>query len=143
MEGINDFQGVSRGVSEGNMSSEYRGIKIPEDLKVEIRRKLALLFEEKKVYLDPGLTLAKLSGMIGTNNAYLSSMVNFIYECNLPTLINRYRIRDARRLLMEGSYNIKDVYKVCGFVSRSVFYSAFVKETKTTPAIFVKQFNRK
>ncbi len=142
MEGINDSQEVSKGGFEGNMSSEYRGIKIPEDLKSEIRRKLAVLFEEKKVYLDQRLTLAKLSSMIGTNNAYLSSMINYIYECNLPTLINRYRIRDARRLLIEGRYNIKDVYKVCGFVSRSVFYSAFVKETKTTPAKFVKKNNR-
>lgn len=142
MEAIIDFLGPSKGMSEVNMPSEYRGIKIPEALKSEIRRKLALLFEEQKVYLDQHLTLAKLSGLVGTNNAYLSSMVNYIYGCNLPTLINRYRIGLAQSLLKEGKYNIKDVYKVCGFVSRSVFYSAFLKETGTTPSIYVKQYNR-
>ena len=142
MEAIDAFLGPSKGMSEVNMPSEYRGIKIPEALKSEIRRKLALLFEEQKVYLDQHLTLAKLSGLVGTNNAYLSSMVNYIYGCNLPTLINRYRIGLAQSLLKEGKYNIKEVYKVCGFVSRSVFYSAFLKETGTTPSIYVKQYNR-
>lgn len=142
MEAINDFPSVSGGMSEGIMPVVYHGIKIPEALKSEIRRKIVLYFEEQKVYLDQHLTLAKLSSMVGTNTAYLSSMVNHIYQCNLPTLINHYRIEHAIKLLREGKYNIKDVYKVSGFVSRSAFYSAFTKETGLTPAIFVKQFNR-
>lgn len=142
MEAIDDFQGLSETMSEVNMSSEYRGIKIPEALKSEIQRKIVLFFEEQQVYLDQHLTLAKLSSMVGTNNAYLSSMVNYIYGCNLPTLINRYRVNHAKRLLRDDKFKIKDVYKACGFVSRSVFYSAFQKETGITPSIFVKQYNR-
>lgn len=142
MEAIDDFQGLAETMSEVNMSSEYRGIKIPEALKSEIQRKIVLFFEEQQVYLDQHLSLAKLSSMVGTNNAYLSSMVNYIYGCNLPTLINRYRINHAKRLLGDDKFKIKDVYKACGFVSRSVFYSAFQKETGITPSIFVKQYNR-
>lgn len=142
MEAIYDFQEVAKGMSEAIVPSEYRGIKIPQALRSEIQRKLAQYLDEKQVYLDPHLTLAKLSGMVGTNNAYLSSMVNNLYGCNLPTLLNRYRITYAKRLLVEDKYKIKDVYKACGFVSRSVFYMAFTKETGLTPSIFVKQFNR-
>lgn len=142
MEAIYDFQEVAKGMSEAIVASEYRGIKIPQALRSEIQRKLAQYLDEKQVYLDPHLTLAKLSGMVGTNNAYLSSMVNNLYGCNLPTLLNRYRITYAKKLLVEGKFKIKDVYKACGFVSRSVFYSAFTKETGLTPSIFVKQFNR-
>lgn len=142
MEAVNDLFKVSVGMSETNLSKDYHGIKIPEALKRKIKSELQLLFEEEKVYLDPKLTLAKLSGMIGTNTAYLSSMVNYIYHCNLPTLINSYRIDCAKRLLRDEKYNIKDVYKKCGFVSRSVFYTAFQKETGITPSVFVKQLNR-
>ena len=142
MEAIKDFQEVAKGMSEAIVPSEYRGIKIPEALRSEIQRKLVQFLDEKQVYLDPHLTLAKLSGMVGTNNAYLSSMVNNLYGCNLPTLLNRYRIAYAKRLLIEEHKKIKDVYNACGFVSRSVFYAAFTKETGFTPSIFVKQFNR-
>lgn len=142
MEAIDAFQGLSETMSEVNMSSEYHGIKIPEALKSEIQRKIVLFFEEQQVYLDQHLSLAKLSSLVGTNNAYLSSMVNYLYGCNLPTLINRYRVNHAKRLLRDDKFKIKDVYKACGFVSRSVFYSAFQKETGITPSIFVKQYNR-
>lgn len=142
MEAIDDFQEVAEGVPEANVPSVYRGIKIPDALRSEIQRKIVLFFEEQQVYLDQHLTLAKLSGMVGTNNAYLSSMINFLYGCNLPTLINRYRVAHAKRLMMSETLKIKDVYKACGFVSRSVFYAAFQKETGMTPSIFVKHFNR-
>lgn len=142
MEAIIDFQEVSKADSGIKMSTEYQGIKIPETLKSEIRRKIVLYFEEQKVYLDSHLTLAKLSSMIGTNTAYLSSMVNYVYKCNLPTLINHYRIGYAKQLMGIDNINIKDVYTKCGFVSRSAFYKAFQKETGTTPSIFVKQLNR-
>lgn len=142
MEAIDDFRGVSGTMSEVNMASEYRGIKIPEALKSEIRRKIVLYLEEQQVYLDQHLTLAKLSSMVGTNNAYLSSMINYVYGCNLPTLVNRYRVNHAMRLMRENKFKIKDVYKASGFLSRSVFYSAFQKETGFTPSIFVKQYNR-
>ena len=142
MEAVKDFQTVSKTVFEANKAEEYHGIKIPEAMKSKIQSELVLLFEEQKVFLDPKLSLVKLSGMIGTNTAYLSSMVNFIYHCNLPTLINRYRVGYVRQLLQQDKYNIKDVYKACGFVSRSAFYTAFQKETGITPSVFIKSLIR-
>ena len=130
-------------MSEVNISNDYHGIKIPEAMKRKIQSELVRLFEEQKIFLDPKLSLVKLSGMIGTNTAYLSSMVNFIYQCNLPTLINHYRIDYVKQLLRDDTnYNIKYVYKACGFVSRSAFYTAFQKETGITPSVFVKLLNR-
>jgi len=142
MDAKEDFRGASKMASEVCTASEYHGIKIPEELKSEIQRKIGVLFEEQRVYLDQHLTLAKLSSMVGTNSAYLSSMVNYLYGCNLPTLVNGYRIRHSQRLLVNNNVNIKDVYKACGFASRSVFYAAFQKETGTTPSVFVKRLNR-
>ena len=106
MEAIDNFQEDAKGMSEGRVPLEYHGIKIPEALKSEIQRKLVLCLEEQQVYLDPGLTLSKLSGIIGTNNAYLSSMVNYIYQCNLPTLLNRYRVELAKRLMIRDRVKI-------------------------------------
>lgn len=142
MEAAKHLQEASERIFEVQNTSEYHGVKIPEAMRSKIQRELVLLFEEQMVFLDPKLTLTKLSGMIGTNTAYLSSMVNFIYQCNLPTLINHYRVDYAKRLFQEGKYNIKEVYKACGFLSRSAFYMAFQKETGFTPSIFVKHLNR-
>src|SRR5574344_2911153 len=91
----------------------------------EIYRKVLLNFDEKKVYLDPSLSLIKLSEIVGTNTTYLSNAINQYSGCNLRTFINKYRINYAKQLLTTSNCNIKELHKRSGFASRSAFYVAF------------------
>ena len=65
----------------------------------EVCRRVAYSLTHERVYLDKGLSLAKLSSIVGTNTTYLSNAVNDFFGCNLKTLINWCRVqheRDAR-----------------------------------------------
>ena len=57
-----------------------------------IYKNLLYQLEIKKVFLNSGLSLKKLSAMIDTNQTYLSNVVNRYFECNLKGLLNRYRV---------------------------------------------------
>ncbi|WP_347280306.1 AraC family transcriptional regulator, partial [uncultured Phocaeicola sp.] len=70
----------------------------------------------------------------GTNTTYLSNVVNHYFKCNLKTLVNRCRVEYAKLLLRKEKYTADELIKLCGFTSRSVFYSAFTKEVGTVPS---------
>ena len=104
-----------------------------------IERRVVALMEDKKVYLDPDMSLQKLSSLTSTNETYLSNTVNDCFGCNFRTLLNKYRIEHAKFQISNEGGLVKDIYKNCGFVSRSAFYRSFKQETGLTPLQFLKQ----
>ena len=104
-----------------------------------IERRVLALMEDKKVYLDPDMSLQKLSSLTSTNETYLSNTVNDCFGCNFRTLLNKYRIEYAKFQISNEGGLVKDIYKNCGFVSRSAFYRSFKQETGLTPLQFLKQ----
>lgn len=58
---------------------------------------------------------------------------------NLKALVNRYRVGHAKRLMQElGSLtDIGELIRLCGFSSRSIFYSAFRREVGMTPTRYM------
>ena len=94
----------------------------------------------KKVYLNPNISLASLCMEVGTNTAYLSAIFNKRLGGNFKTIINRYRIRYAKMLIVRKDTSIQAVYLHSGFVSRSVFYAAFKRETGWTPKQFLAHY---
>ncbi len=104
------------------------------DMKRAIYNKVKYHLEKEKVYLDPKLSLVRFSSIVGTNTTYLSGTINSCFGCNLKTLVNRFRIEHAKRLLLdEQEYDIKEIPRMCGFASRSAFYSSFQRVENTTP----------
>lgn len=120
-----------------------RNMSIIELRTEEIYKKILLLFDEKKVYLDPTLSLIGLSEIVGTNTTYLSNTINQYFGCNLRTLINKYRIDYAKQLLSIERCNLKELHKKSGFASRSAFYAAFQRIEKTSPLGYFAQNRRK
>ena len=98
-----------------------------------IYKNLLYQLEIKKVFLNSGLSLKKLSAMIDTNQTYLSNVVNRYFECNLKGLLNRYRVEYAKELLRADCNTLENLPKKCGFASKSPFYTAFKKITGMTP----------
>lgn len=118
-------------------------ISIVEIRTDEIYRKVLLNFDEKKVYLDPSLSLIKLSEIVGTNTTYLSNTINKYCGCNLRTFINQYRIEVAKKLLAQGDCNMKELHRLSGFASRSAFYAAFQRVAKTSPLGYLVELKKK
>ena len=109
--------GDSRGKTLGK--EDGIGKKLEDD----IYRNIIFQLEVKKVYLDSKLTLTKFSSIVGTNTTYLSNTVNRRFGVNLKGLI-----RESGEQTDMG-----EVIRRCGFSSRSIFYSAFRRETGISP----------
>ena len=90
--------------------------------------------DEKKPYLNPDFQLNDLRTVLPMNRTYLSQFVNSEYGCSFYMLVNRYRIAEAKRLMIEQpDLKIQDIADRCGFSSRRVFSQIFTRETGTTP----------
>lgn len=106
---------------------------------LEIYKSLLYLLEIRMVFLDTSLSLKKLSALVGTNQTYMSNVVNRYFGCNLKELINSYRIEYAKELLRNGKCLMKDIPERCGFASKSAFYSAFRKMVGCRPVEYVRR----
>lgn len=94
------------------------------------------LVERDKLFLDPHLSLNRLSTITGTNTLYLSRAINVCTGHNFKTMLNDYRIEFAEALLKNNAaprFSFKEFHTQCGFLSKSAFYSAFKKRMNMTP----------
>ena len=56
--------------------------------------------EDEKIYKKSDLNLNYLADELGTNTSYLSTIINTHFNVNLRSLINKYRIDEARKILV-------------------------------------------
>lgn len=113
----------------------------------EIYLKIKELFEIEKIFLEKDISISKLAYEIGTNTSYLSSVINNRFSMSFKTLLNKFRIDEARKLLVSEAYScysIEGIANEVGYHSRSTFYQVFRMQTGLTPALYVKKhFNTK
>jgi len=113
--------------------------KIDEKLVKEIQEKINILFETKKNYTNPDLTLSVLAKELNIRPQLLSQFINDNLNKSFTQFINEYRIDEAKRLLKESNqFKIDAVGFESGFNSSSTFYSSFKKITGTTPSNYQK-----
>ncbi len=118
---------------------KYKTSGLSETKALEIEDKLVEFLNKEKPYLNENLNIDELSGNLNITPAYLSQVLNERLGVNFYTLINSYRIEEAKRLIASSEYsNIKleaIAYEV-GFKSKSTFNAAFKKITDMTPSQF-------
>ena len=108
----------------------------------ELYKYVLYYLEVRQAFLDPKLSLKKLSDMIETNQTYLSNVVNRYFGCHLKELVNTYRVEYAKELLRAGCSILENLPKKCGFASKSPFYTAFKKITGMTPIQYMTRFRQ-
>lgn len=104
--------------------------------------KLQSYMDIEKPYLDPDITLTTLADKVTIPYRSLSEVLNDSLGCSFYNFINRYRIKESKRLLQDPSTNQKTILEVLyevGFNSKSSFNNAFKKETGMTPTQYKKQ----
>lgn len=107
-----------------------------EDSWAHLKQKLNALMLDKKVYTNPNLTLSDLAGYLGTNNHYVSKLINEGFKKNYTDYINSFRVDafiEATKTDKENSTYLSTAYRV-GFNSKSAFNRAFKKVTGSTPS---------
>ena len=108
----------------------------------EILKNLEIKIVQKKYYLNPVCNIENLAKQINTNRQYLSQIINENYKTNFNNFINSFRIKEARKLLLEpknNKYTLEAIGEKSGFKNRASFNTAFKKFTGVTPSFFKKE----
>lgn len=113
---------------------ENKEIKILAD-------KIVQIIEEQNLYKEMGLTVNDIAEKIDTPPYLVSQAINVSLEKNFFELINRYRVEEAKRLLLDESWNYLSIVGIgfeAGFNSKTAFNTCFKKYTGMTPSQFKK-----
>jgi AraC-like DNA-binding protein len=94
----------------------------------------------EKPYLNPDFRLMDLQKVLPMNRTYLSHLIHSEYDCTFYQFVNRYRIKEAKRLMREHpDMKMADVAKQAGFSSLSIFSQIFSKKTGLSPREWSKK----
>lgn len=108
------------------------------------RIELSELMSSKKPFLDPEISLVKLAKEMDCTPHLLSYIINNGFDENFYQFINRFRIDEAKKLILDPKKNHLSLlgigYEV-GFNSKSVFNTTFKKTTQQTPSEYKKNNN--
>jgi AraC-like DNA-binding protein len=120
----------------------YRSSTLTTDDKSEMLKKLEKIIAEEKPYLDPELDLKQLARRCGIPVHHLSQILNTGIKQNFYTYINSLRIEEAKQMLSDPEYQKMTVLEILyevGFNSKSVFNTAFKKQTGKTPTSYRRE----
>ncbi len=93
------------------------------------------------LYLEPDISLARLSKLLGTSPQKVSKTINQYAHQNFNDFINYYRIQEAKQQLVDDTkknFTISSIAFDTGFSSLSSFNSAFKKFEAMTPSAYRK-----
>ena len=130
------FKGIDVGLQT---SKEIKTTnQIIENEQIAILQKYMI---DRKPYLNPSLTIRKLSDEIQMNSRELSVLINQNLNKHFFDFVNEYRIEEAKNILKDSSkkeFTILEILYEVGFNSKSSFNTAFKKHTGLTPTQFRK-----
>ncbi len=122
---------------KGNLGDVLNGIDV-ESLSVHLHRLMA----EEAFYADESVSLQQVAQSLSVTPHQLSQLINRKYNTNFNTFINRYRIEEAQKRLLEyPKQSVLSIAFEVGFNSKSAFYEAFSRIAGMTPREF-RQHNQ-
>ncbi|MEI6436362.1 MAG: helix-turn-helix domain-containing protein [Bacteroidota bacterium] len=139
------FTKHSQAVFEATPSGEQADVDpgLLDDLYVRI----ISVLEKKKLYLDPEINVKTLLNLLGTNKTYIYQAINLNSSENFRSLINRYRINEAKRIIeicvaSSSDLDVTTISSRSGFNSSVSFFRVFKHYTGLTPKEYAIE-NRK
>ena len=118
---------------------------VPEKTVQSILERLAL-FEAEKGYLQPKITTHSLAKDLGTNNKYLSEVINTYKGTTVTNYLNNLRIDDAVAQLHEDAtmrkFTVPALAEAFGFNNTRSFSDAFEKVTDMKPMSYISQIKK-
>ncbi|UII77387.1 helix-turn-helix domain-containing protein [Flagellimonas sp. HMM57] len=121
---------------------KYSSNKLSYQKAKEIFERVDYQMVKQQLFLDPQLSLKKISTELAVNERQLSQTINQVSKKNFSDYINSYRVEHAKSLLLSNDHNHLKILGVAfesGFNSKDSFYTSFKKFTGKTPNQFRKQ----
>lgn len=129
-------------LDQANENKELEKNLFQDDKKKQLMTDILELMSSKKAYLNNKLTIFDLSEELGVNKTYISNVINEDSQHNFSSFINKYRIEDAKKLIVDPKHShltFEAIANAVGFNSKASFNAAFKKFTETTPSLYKKQ----
>ncbi|MBQ4811512.1 helix-turn-helix transcriptional regulator [Pseudoalteromonas luteoviolacea] len=117
---------------------KYQRSALDEAQSARIAIKVNSAMEQDKLYLDPNLSLQKLSKHLNISPNYISQTLNETLAISFFDFVNQWRIEAAKPKILANSSTVLDIALEVGFNARSSFYKAFKQTTGKTPSEFRK-----
>ncbi len=115
---------------ENRRETPLRDVDPVADAEMMVR--LERLLTEQQLYLDPDLTLGRLSRRMGVPAKQLSTAINRSTGANVSRYVNRFRVERACECLLAGEA-VTAAMLSSGFNTRSNFNREFRRITGKTP----------
>ncbi|WP_343485675.1 helix-turn-helix domain-containing protein [Allomuricauda sp. d1] len=115
---------------------KYEKSGLTKSLSQELKENLEHLLANEKIYKANDLCLEDLANRLNTTRHNASQVINEHFQLSFHELVNKYRIEEAKEILMDGSkqdWNIIDVAYEVGYNNKVTFNKAFKKDTNLTP----------
>ena len=125
-----------------NANNNKHGNKISKADK-ELFEKIEQLIPLKKLYKNVDLSIVDIANLTNEHPKRISTIINTASNKNFKSYINHFRIEEAKKMLESynsDDFSIEGISIEVGFKSKSSFYQAFKKETKTTPTDYKSNF---
>ena len=119
-------------LSENGSLAETSGNSTDADMS-EIGRRITVLFNVDKIYLNPNLKLSDIATALGTNRTYVSTFFNKEAGCTSYDYVNRLRVDFACKLLINSKESLNVVSEKSGFNSPQSFIRVFNKIKGISP----------
>jgi len=87
---------------------------------------------------DPSLTLKQVSNQTGFNQRRIAGSIQQSFGCNFKTYINRLRINESKRLLVESELNRGEIAFKVGFRNQTHFNRVFKSFEGISPSEFLQ-----
>ena len=107
-----------------------------------IQENISLVMKERELYLNSRLTVKQLAEEVGSNEKYVSNLINQRYQMNFSNFVNDFRVKYATKILLDEKYKnftIEAIGGLSGFSSKSAFNSTFKKVNGITPSEYKKR----
>ena len=121
---------------------ENAGHSMSEEQKNRLLKSILEVMQDISVISSPDFDMKRLSDLVGSNQKYVSFVINDTYGKNFKSLLNDYGIREAVRRLSDrqhyGNMTMQAIYEGLGWKSAASFISAFKKANGMTPSEYLK-----
>ncbi|QYJ07728.1 helix-turn-helix transcriptional regulator [Qipengyuania flava] len=130
--------GAAEEVSEpaGPEAAKYSRSALSRDHAKRLAARIEAAMANDRLYLDPNLSLPKLSKHVGALPNQISQVLNDEIGVTFFDYVARWRVEAAKPMIAAREASIVMIALDVGFNSRSTFYKAFKRATGMTPKAF-------
>jgi AraC-like DNA-binding protein len=113
-----------------------------KELKVN-KQDIINYLEKEKPYLKPDISIFDFCLVFKTNRTYLSEAINKMFNMNFRTLINTYRVAEAKKMLQKAQtanekISLENIAVQAGFNNYNSFLRVFKTLENTSPSSYMK-----